>query len=88
MEVIIDGILELIAELIFILARRKDVPKWIRNPAIALVTIFAIIIISLLVLVGVAVMRKNFFLGFLIIIAIGLGVLYLMNKLFKKVNEE
>lgn len=83
MDFLIEILLELIIEGSIEISSNKKVPKWIRYPAIILITLFFTIIIFGVLALGVYILKRNIFVG-IVIILIGLILLISGIREFKK----
>lgn len=79
MEYIIEFILDLVFESSVEISKSK-VPKYIRYPLIVIVTLFFIIVIGLIFLVGILSLKENIFLGIFFILV---GILLLLMSIIK-----
>ena len=87
MDFLIELVMELIMEGSLELSQNRKLPKWLRYPLIALVTLFFGAVIGLIFLVGFLVLKQTV-LGGLAILAIGTVMLILAVRKFRKLYIE
>lgn len=83
MEFIFEFILELLLEGSIEISKSSKIPKYIRYPLIAIISLFFIGVIGLIFLAGILSLRENILLGIFFLL-IGLFMLLMSVKKFRK----
>ncbi|MBP3919992.1 MAG: hypothetical protein J6D28_00335 [Bacilli bacterium] len=81
---IFELIIELVLNGCFKVSKNKKIPKYIRYPLIAIISLFFIAIIELIFIVGALSLKENMLLGIFLIFA-GLFLLKMSIISFKKI---
>lgn len=87
MELLIEILLDLIFEGSIEISSNKKVPKWIRYPLIVLITLFFIIVIIGILILGILLFNENIYAS-LIMIILSLVILVSGITKFKKTYIE
>lgn len=91
MDFIIEFILELVIEGGIEIGSNKKVSKWIRYPILALVIVFYLALITMLIFIGITVVKEQFITAvafWLVALLLLIGTLYTFNKKYKELKEK
>lgn len=80
MEILFEFIFELIFESGIEASKNKKLPKYIRYPLVAIVSLFFIAVIGLIIAVGVFVLNENVLFGVFLIL---IGILMVLTSVIK-----
>lgn len=92
MEFIIEFIIDFLFESSIEVSKDKKVPKYIRYPLIAIISLFFIVIIGLIFYTGIIVLKESIIAG-IILILIGLymfiaGIIKFRKVYLSKINKD